>query len=81
MFLMMSFFTAIATMKEEIMQCRNLNPEPILEEFIPLKKSSSDEKDEKIDDVKETAVVNRREKMNWMSSVQLGNSDNNKKVT
>lgn len=63
------------------MQCRNLNPEPILEEFIPLKKSSSDEKDEKIDDVKETAVVNRREKMNWMSSVQLGNSDNSKKVT
>lgn len=60
------------------MQCRSLNPEPILEEFIPLKKS-----DEKIDGGdKETDAVNRREKMNWMRSVQLGNSDNNnKKVT
>lgn len=79
---MIGFAAAIATMKDEIMQCKNSNPEPILEEFMPLKKSSPDEKDEKTDDVKETDIVNRREKMNWMSSVQLWNSDsNNKKVT
>lgn len=78
---MVSLIAAIATVKEEMMRCRSLNPEPILEEFIPLKKSVSS--DEKIDGgVKETDAVNRREKMNWMSSVQLGNSDNNnKKVT
>lgn len=71
---------AIATMKDEIMRCnKNSNPKPILEEFMPLKKSSPDEKDEKIDDVKETDIINRREKMNWMSSVQLWNSDSNKK--
>lgn len=70
---------AIATMKDEIMQCKNSNPEPILEEFMPLKKSSPDEKDEKTDDIKETDIVNRREKMNWMSSVQLWNSDSNNK--
>ncbi|XP_057782967.1 transcription factor HHO6-like [Salvia miltiorrhiza] len=69
---------AIARMKEEIMRCQSSNCEPILEEFIPLKKSSSD-KDEKTGDVKETDIVNRREKMNWMSSVQLWNTDSNKK--
>ncbi|KAH6767123.1 hypothetical protein C2S52_018106 [Perilla frutescens var. hirtella] len=70
---------AIATMKEEIMQCKSSDSKPVLEEFIPLKKSISVEKEEKIDDVKETDIINTREKMNWMSSVQLWNSDNNKK--
>ncbi|KAG6383083.1 hypothetical protein SASPL_157174 [Salvia splendens] len=69
---------AIARMKEEIMRCQSSNCEPILEEFIPLKKSSSD--DEKAgEEVKETDIVDRREKMNWMSSVQLWNADSNKK--
>ncbi|KAG6415002.1 hypothetical protein SASPL_122401 [Salvia splendens] len=69
---------AIARMKEEIMRCQSSNCEPILEEFIPLKKSSSD--DEKAgEEAKETDIVDRREKMNWMSSVQLWNADSNKK--
>lgn len=78
---MIGLITAIAKMKEEIIRCKSSNSAPILEEFIPLKKSSPDEKDEKVGDVKETDIVNRREKMNWMSSVQLWNTDSNKKVT
>ncbi|KAL1557972.1 transcription factor HHO6-like isoform X1 [Salvia divinorum] len=71
---------AIARVKEEIMRCQSSNCEPILEEFIPLKKSSADDKDEKAgEEVKETDIVDRREKMNWMSSVQLWNADSNKK--
>ncbi|KAL9141529.1 hypothetical protein ABFS82_14G110500 [Erythranthe guttata] len=58
---------AIAKIKEELIQCRNSITEPIIEEFIPLKKSLPKKEDEKIDSV---------DKMNWMSSVQLWNSDN-----
>ncbi|KAL0454211.1 UNVERIFIED_CONTAM: Transcription factor HHO6 [Sesamum latifolium] len=66
---------AIATVKEELMQCKKSNAEPVLEEFIPLKRSSGgEEKEEKIE---EKDIVNSSEKMNWMSSVQLWNSDNN----
>lgn len=71
-----AFIAAIATVEKELIQCKNSNAEPILEEFIPLKKSSTDEKDEKIEGAKEKDIINRREKMNWMSSVQLWNSDN-----
>ncbi|KAL7125323.1 hypothetical protein ABFS83_14G109800 [Erythranthe nasuta] len=58
---------AIAKIKEELIQCRNSITEPITEEFIPLKKSLPKKEVEKIDSV---------DKMNWMSSVQLWNSDN-----
>ncbi|KAL8027705.1 hypothetical protein ABFX02_14G113200 [Erythranthe guttata] len=58
---------AIAKIKEELIQCRNSITEPIIEEFIPLKKSLPKKEDDKIDSV---------DKMNWMSSVQLWNSDN-----
>ncbi|GFP85454.1 two-component response regulator arr18 [Phtheirospermum japonicum] len=64
---------AIAMMKKELNQCKS-SAEPIIEEFIPLKKKRTDEKDEKLE---EKDVTNSREKMNWMSSVQLWNSDNN----
>ncbi|KAK4424177.1 Transcription factor NIG [Sesamum alatum] len=67
---------AIARVKEELMRCKKSKAEPVLEEFIPLKKSSAgEEKDEKIEGGKEEDIVNRSEKMNWMSSVQLWNSD------
>ncbi|KAI3448086.1 hypothetical protein Pfo_004751 [Paulownia fortunei] len=67
---------AVVTMKEELMQCKNSNAKPIMEEFIPLKKSSTDEKDEKVEGAKEKDIITSRDKMNWMSSVQLWNSDN-----
>ncbi|KAL0422667.1 UNVERIFIED_CONTAM: Myb family transcription factor EFM [Sesamum latifolium] len=66
---------AIVTMKEELAQCKKSNVEPVLEEFIPLKKSCTDEKDDKVESSKENNISSR-DKMNWMSSVQLWNSDN-----
>lgn len=64
--------------KEELAQCHHKpNAEPVLEEFIPLKKSCSDEKDDdKVEGRKENDISSR-DKMNWMSSVQLWNSNNN----
>lgn len=67
---------AIVALKEELIQCRRRNVEPVFEEFIPLKKSCDEaEKDEKTRMEKES-----KEKKNWMSSVQLWNStdDQNK---
>lgn len=71
----MGFIAAIAAMKEELVQCKNSAAKPIMEEFIPLKKSIAGEDDEKIEDVNEEEIVCSRDKMNWMSSVQLWNSD------
>lgn len=77
---------AIATIKDEIMQCKKSNSsKPVLEEFIPLKINSPTERDDKIEVAKENEIINSKEKMSWMSSVQLWNSDdhlhtdNNKK--
>ncbi|KAG9130448.1 hypothetical protein Leryth_004332 [Lithospermum erythrorhizon] len=69
---------AIVAVKEEAMQCRKLNTGPVLEQFIPLKRNSEKEDDKKVEIFKESE--NSKEKMNWMSSVQLwnGNSSNNK---
>ncbi|KAA8536163.1 hypothetical protein F0562_028641 [Nyssa sinensis] len=61
---------AIVTLKEESTHCMTTNAEPVLEEFIPIKKSCDE--DEKSDAGKEK---DSRDKMNWMSSVQLWNSD------
>ncbi|KAK6143513.1 hypothetical protein DH2020_023861 [Rehmannia glutinosa] len=64
---------AIATVKEELMRCKNSNAEPIMEEFIPLKEKRTDETDEKVEGSKENDIItNSRDKMNWMSSVQGG---------
>lgn len=60
----------IVHLKEELTRCKKQNVEPVLEEFIPLKKSC-DVDDEKDEVVKEK---DNRDKMNWMSSVQLWNS-------
>ncbi|CAI9764399.1 unnamed protein product [Fraxinus pennsylvanica] len=66
---------AIVTMEEEIKQCKKSNVQPVLEEFIPLKKpDDDDDEDEKVM-VSTEKDVNNRDKMNWMSSVQLWNSD------
>lgn len=63
-------------MKEESTRYKkSLNVEPVLEEFIPLKKTGDDHDEE---DMVETKKENKdcRDKMSWMSSVQLWNSDN-----
>ncbi|XP_042024684.1 transcription factor NIGTH1-like [Salvia splendens] len=70
---MMLLNDAITILNAEKMRCQK---EPILKEFIPLKKSSPGDKDEKIG---ETDIVDRREKMSWMSLVQLWNSGSNEK--
>lgn len=55
-------------------QCAaSASAQPVLEEFIPLKKDK-DEGDEKLELKKEAA--DSRDKKNWMSSVQLWNTDN-----
>ncbi|KAJ7946022.1 myb family transcription factor EFM-like [Quillaja saponaria] len=59
---------AILILKEESLQCRRPNSQPVLEEFIPLKKECEQNEEHK----KEKDC---RDKKNWMSSVQLWNSD------
>ncbi|KAL8060529.1 hypothetical protein ABFX02_02G030500 [Erythranthe guttata] len=69
----------IGKMKEEMAELEKCNAEPpVLEEFIPLKKISTDEKDDdKVEGNNKEKDVSSKEKMNWMSSVQLWNSDTN----
>ncbi|KAK6135690.1 hypothetical protein DH2020_030567 [Rehmannia glutinosa] len=69
------FNTAILALDEELAQYHKSNVEPVLEEFIPLKKSCKDEKIDKVE-VSPEKDVSCRDKMNWMSSVQLWNSNN-----
>lgn len=52
------------------MQCAVPKTQPVLEEFIPLKKERDEEDD---DDFKKGKDY--RDQKNWMSSVQLWNSD------
>lgn len=61
---------AIVTLRAESMQYRKSRTEPVLEEFIPLKKSSHEDTKAEI-----TKDKDSREKMTWMSSVQLWNSE------
>lgn len=60
----------IMALKEESMQYRKSNMEPVLEEFIPLKKTC--DTDAKGDDSRKE--MDSRDKRNWLSSVQLWNS-------
>lgn len=62
---------AIVALKEEVMQCKKTNVKPLLEEFIPLKKSCYEVED-KVELDKES-----EDKKNWMSSVQLWNHSDN----
>ncbi|CAH9079722.1 unnamed protein product [Cuscuta epithymum] len=63
---------AIISLKEEAAKYRTARVEPVLEEFIPLKKCSNDGDDggDRID------IRKDREKMNWMSSAVLWNGEN-----
>ncbi|CAK9179713.1 unnamed protein product [Ilex paraguariensis] len=66
---------AILTLKEEKLQCRKANVKPVLEEFIPLKKTCDE--DEKCEVMKEK---DSRDKRNWLSSVQLWNNDHHPNI-
>ncbi|KAL2537396.1 transcription factor HRS1-like [Forsythia ovata] len=67
---------AIVTMEEESTQYRESTSQPVLEEFIPLKKTSDDhDHDDQNVGVSYGNDNNCREKMNWMSSAQLWNAD------
>lgn len=73
---------AIVALKEEIMMLKksSSNVEPVLEEFIPLKKSCDDE-DSEIDVIKKKENGGGGDnKKNWLSSTQLwSTNDNNSK--
>lgn len=60
---------AILALKEESEKCMSRKSQPVLEEFIPLKKEC-DQDEENNDKDKEC----RDNKKNWMSSVQLWNT-------
>ncbi|GMJ00555.1 EARLY FLOWERING MYB PROTEIN, HRS1 HOMOLOG4 [Hibiscus trionum] len=75
---------AIVVLKEESVQCMSRNVEPVLEEFIPLKnkkESNQSEEDgalitkEKDSNNSSNCNNNNKDKKNWMSSVQLWNTD------
>ncbi|WVZ09166.1 hypothetical protein V8G54_013696 [Vigna mungo] len=59
---------AISALKEELAKCRAFKAEPVLEEFIPLKR----EYEEKEDSEKEEEC---RDKNDWVSSFQLWNTE------
>lgn len=65
---------AILYLKQESSQYKTRNAhQPVLEEFIPLKKDSSSS--ENSESNKTDEEDSRRDKKNWMSSVQLWNTD------
>lgn len=68
--LVMVEIAAIVALRAESVQCRKSRTEPVLEEFIPLKKSSNEDNKAEVTKDKDSS----REKMSWMSSVQLWNS-------
>lgn len=66
---------AILALKVESAQCRKSRVEPVLEEFLPLKKSS-DGDDDGGDRTEIRKEGDSREKMNWMSSAALWHGEN-----
>ena len=72
LWLLTFLFSAILAVKDEKMQCAVPKTKPVLEEFIPLKKEQ--EEDDGDDSKKGNDY---RDQKNWMSSVQLWNSDDN----
>ncbi|KAL7000316.1 hypothetical protein U1Q18_001464 [Sarracenia purpurea var. burkii] len=66
---------AIVTLKDESTQCKTRNVEPILEEFIPLKKNCEENEKSEVEEENDT-----KDKMNWMSSVRLWNTDDYKNI-
>lgn len=70
---------AILVLKEESMQCARASKkvQPVLEEFIPLKNNNSEDDDEDVRPIKKEKDSSKDNKKNWMSSVQLWNTDYN----
>ncbi|XP_039047145.1 transcription factor HHO1-like isoform X2 [Hibiscus syriacus] len=75
---------AIRALKEELVQCMPGNVELVLEEFIPLKNKKENNQSEedgsfinkrKEKDSNNSNCNNNKDKKNWMSSVQLWNTD------
>ncbi|KAF2305823.1 hypothetical protein GH714_008263 [Hevea brasiliensis] len=69
---------AILFLKAESIQCAASNNQPVLEEFIPLKKNCNDDDDDDDDDEQDCPIKmekDSRDKKNWMSSVQLWNTN------
>ncbi|XP_057996894.1 transcription factor HRS1 isoform X2 [Hevea brasiliensis] len=70
---------AILFLKAESIQCAASNNQPVLEEFIPLKKNCNDDDDDDDDDDEQDCPIkmekDSRDKKNWMSSVQLWNTN------
>ncbi|KAB2634408.1 hypothetical protein D8674_038271 [Pyrus ussuriensis x Pyrus communis] len=64
----------IRALKEEAMQCTAPDIQPVLEEFIPLKNDCDKNKGGSSNNNKKEK--DSRDKKNWMSSVQLWNTDN-----
>lgn len=61
------------------MQCARASKkvQPVLEEFIPLKNNNSEDDDEDVRPIKKEKDSSKDNKKNWMSSVQLWNTDDN----
>lgn len=59
------------------MQCITASKkvQPVLEEFIPLKKNTCEDEDEDVSPIKKEKDSSKDNKKNWMSSVQLWNTD------
>ena len=66
---MICSFSAIVTLKEELMVFKKSINQPVLEEFIPLKNTCDDE-DPKVE-------IDSGDKKNWLSSTQLWNTNDN----
>lgn len=68
---------AIQYLKKESLQCATKpNAQPVLEEFIPLKKDCEDHEEELDKNMnKNKKEKDCKDKKNWMSSVQLWNTD------
>ncbi|XP_073126500.1 transcription factor HHO6-like [Henckelia pumila] len=71
-FCMLLLNDAIVMMKDELMKCRRSSTQPLLKEFIPLKKN------EEVEIVKENTLTNViTDERSWKNSLQLGNLNNN----
>ena len=67
---------AIVAVKEELARCEApKNAQPVLEEFIPLKKKKDCDEDEEGLNCNNKKEKDCRDKKNWMSSVQLWNTE------
>ncbi|KZV40329.1 hypothetical protein F511_24826 [Dorcoceras hygrometricum] len=69
-FCMLLLNDAIVMMEDELIKFRGSSTQPLLKEFIPLKK------DEEVESVKENTLTNFNDEKSWKNSLQLGNLNN-----